>query len=676
MNKGSGESLQSHKERFFTFTFRTGFLVFLGFAGFTHAGSGFFFFSKEAEWKDIPPEQLALEAPLVLPDAGVEALFIEMEVDESDWKDTVIHQYIRLKIFNDHGLRTLDKIDLFNSEWVDVSRIAARVIRRDGSIRELEKSEIFEREVIRFESYRGRLKSFSFPGLEVGCIVEYQWESRTSKAVFTGIRPLAYPDPAHLIRIRIKPFERNANSLLWINFGSNATMREEKSGFREVEVRNYKPFPKIDYPPPEMNTIPWFASSYVDRGRRLDSHNDYWAWMGESLYYAGEDMIISGYAPVRKVTAELVAGISDETEQLRRIYEFVQNEITNTEIDLYAYTPEEKDGFKRNYNAKQVLRAGYGTPTEILVLFASMAEAAGFEVRFARCANRGMVLFSRTYTHPFMVPGLLAAVKTSSGWQFHNPGNRYLPFGELPWQQTAVQVLVAAKDEALFLTTPSDHLGASRIDRRADMVLAEDGAIEGAVTIKLTGSEALRDRHEFDGMTQQELTDKLLEEIRKSYPRADISNVRMKNLLDLDKPLTLSYHLVIPEYADATPNRLFLNAAIFSRSKKPPFAPETRELDIYFGYPMDSVETVCIRLPEGFKLEDPSMPQSLGNAGFAEHRLQIGMMPDGRLGFRRRLFIATPILPAEHYPVVRNFFLQLQHADQHLMALHKEADDS
>ena len=57
----------------------------------------------------------------------------------------------------------------------------------------------------------------------------------------------------------------------------------------------------------------------------------------------------------------------------------------------------------------------------------------------------------------------------------------------------------------------------------------------------------------------------LREEIKRRLSTADLSNVRIENVLDTIKPFTYSYHVRVPNYAQRTAKRLFLQPNFFTQ---------------------------------------------------------------------------------------------------------------
>jgi len=60
----------------------------------------------------------------------------------------------------------------------------------------------------------------------------------------------------------------------------------------------------------------------------------------------------------------------------------------------------------------------------------------------------------------------------------------------LPWMETATIGLKLDKDGGSWIQTPLPESSVSRVERKADMKLTDDGSLEGKVTVTYTGLEA------------------------------------------------------------------------------------------------------------------------------------------------------------------------------------------
>src|SRR5262249_37415816 len=119
---------------------------------------------------------------LVQKDADAEVIFWEARVvDEiqenidSVYPRTVINHYLRIKIFNERGKDSQSKIDIPYGPDVEIKDLAARTIKPDGSIVEVQKKEIFDRTIVKQGGQKIRAKSFAMPAVEPGSIIEYRY---------------------------------------------------------------------------------------------------------------------------------------------------------------------------------------------------------------------------------------------------------------------------------------------------------------------------------------------------------------------------------------------------------------------------------------------------------------------------------------------------------------------
>src|SRR5690349_14056714 len=128
-------------------------------------------FADKEEWKPVDPAQLMMKSPVVEKDADAEALFWEIKVEdevEGSTPRTVLSNYIRIKIFTERGRESQSKIEIKYAKGDKVTDIAGRTIKADGSILELKKDSIFERNLVKVGGKKIDAKTFAMPGVEPG----------------------------------------------------------------------------------------------------------------------------------------------------------------------------------------------------------------------------------------------------------------------------------------------------------------------------------------------------------------------------------------------------------------------------------------------------------------------------------------------------------------------------
>jgi len=87
-------------------------------------------FAQDKDWRPVTPEELQLKTPKVEPDADAEALLWDVYVADEDTGgdlQTVLHHYLRIKIFNERGQESFSKMEIpfgrIEGEGFDINQI-------------------------------------------------------------------------------------------------------------------------------------------------------------------------------------------------------------------------------------------------------------------------------------------------------------------------------------------------------------------------------------------------------------------------------------------------------------------------------------------------------------------------------------------------------------------------
>ena len=193
------------------------------------------------DWKPVDPGELALKTPVVQKDADAEAIFWEVKIDDNPDGDLIFNHYIRVKVFTDRGRESQSKIDLpfgnLNGRHeVKIQDIAARTIKPDGSIVELNKKDIFERTIVKASGLKVKAKSFAMPAVEPGCIIEYRWKEVRVKTDAHYLRLQFQRDiPVQRVEYLVKPFPYEGLSFnSWIMHGKSTPWTKAKKDRKSV----------------------------------------------------------------------------------------------------------------------------------------------------------------------------------------------------------------------------------------------------------------------------------------------------------------------------------------------------------------------------------------------------------------------------------------------------------
>ena len=618
-------------------------------------------------WKPIDPAQLALKEPVVEKDADAEALLWEVYVNDASENIEFIH-LLRVKIFTERGKESQSKIDIPYLNRVNVRDIAGRTIKPDGSIVELKKDAIFDREIVRFGGVKLKAKSFAMPGVEPGAIIEYRWREIVEGGSANNV-PLYFQReiPVQTVRYYLKPFQYSVYPMQAITFsGKSSGFVKDKDGYQRTEMTNLPAFHEEPRMPPVDQVRTWMLVYYAANEKK--DPMTYWKDRGKSLHEAlkGEMKVNDD---IRRAATEAIGDATTPEQKLERLFNFCRTKIKNINDDASGLTAEQLKKMKENRSSVDTLKRGYGTGIDIDFLFAALATAAGFEARYAQLSDRSQRFFDPNFTNPYFMRTYNIAVKLGDKWQFFDPASTYVPFGMLRWQEEGIQALICDPKDPQFAHTQLSPAENSVTKRSARLKLGEDGSLEGEVRVEYTGHFAVSMKEDYDEETADQREKKLRDQIKERLG-AEITEIKIESANDPVKPFAYTYKLSVPGYAERTGKRLFLQPAFFQKGIGQMFPTSSRQHDIYFRYPWLEDDQVEIQLPEGYALDNAEMPGDInfGELGFC--KFKIGVTKDQRtLQYSRNFRFTGLIFPKSVYPKLKEAFDILHQRDNHTLTL-------
>ncbi|HEX8177753.1 MAG TPA: DUF3857 and transglutaminase domain-containing protein [Pyrinomonadaceae bacterium] len=639
----------------------------------------------DKEWKPVDPSELALKEPVVEKDADAEAIFWDVRVDDSDEGSLVFNHYLRVKIFNERGKEAFSKVDIpfgkiFGRE-VKVKEIAARTIKADGSIIELNAKDIFEREVLRASGVKQKVKSFALPGIEPGVIIEYRWRESYSNSWANNLSlEFQREIPVQQVKYYVKPFASDIFNVLRMQMfnGERPPIEKEKNGFYSVTMRNMPAFREEPRMPPEDQVRSWMLIYYSRKELSQAPPMLFWAIWGKLIYDVHQpDLKVND--EVKRATAEAVGDASTPEEKLQRIDRYVRAKIKNIYDDATGLTPEDRAKIKTNKSPADTIKRGQGTGEDIDMLFAAMANAAGLDANIVEMGDRSRIFFDKEITTGYFMTQHAVAVRMSDGWRFFDPASRYVPFGMLPWRSEGQDVLILDSKEkkSVFVTTPLSGPEKSVEKRTAKLRLTEDGTLEGTVRIEYTGHLGADQKELNDEASETEREETLRNLIKERMSTAEVSDIKIENVTDTEKPFTYEFKIKVPGYAQRTGKRLFIQPSFFEKGVSPLFQTTARRYPIYFRYGWSEEDNVTIDLPAGYTLDNPEAPAPFSAGRIAGFDMKLMATQDTRtLIMRRKFFFGgqdSILFPVNSYPQLKQLFDTLSERDNHTIALKQQA---
>jgi hypothetical protein len=623
------------------------------------------------QWKPLDPAHVALKAPVVEKDADAEALLWEVYInDASDDTYEFVH-FLRVKIFTERGKESQSKIDIPYFNGAQVKDVSGRTIKADGSIVELKKDAVFDREVVRFGGLKLKAKSFAMPGVEPGAIVEYRY-----REVFRGganYQQLQFQRdiPVHVVRYYLKPHPLAVNPMRTMTFqGQTPGFQKDKDGFYRTEMTNMPAFREEPRMPPANQVRTWMLVFYSPDLKK--DPMTYWKDHGKQLHE-----VFKGYMKVnddvRRASAEAIGDAATPEQKIERLFNFCRTKIKNVNDDASGLTPEQLQKLKDNKSPADTLKRGYGTGLDIDFLFGALATAAGFDARFAKLSDRSTRFFDPTFTDDYFMRAYNIAVKIGDQWRFFDPASTYTPYGMLRWQEEGIQALITDAKEPQFVGTQLSPAEKSVQKRTAKLRLTEDGTLEGEVRVEFTGHFAVSMKEDYDDDTAEQRETKVSDSV-KTRIGADVADIKIESATDPLKPFAYSYKVRIPGYAERTGKRLFLQPAFFQKGIAPMFTTSERRHDIYFHFPWMEQDHVTIELPAGYALDNAEAPSPLDFGQVGKYDVILSVTEDKtQLDYKRNLRFSGLIFKKEAYPQLKKAFDALHKQDNHAVTLKQAA---
>jgi hypothetical protein len=619
-------------------------------------------------WKAPNPVELALAAPAIDKDADAEILEWDVRVTEKiedESPSMIFDHYIRLKIFTDRGRDTYGRVDLSYADRVDVFDVVARTIAGDGSIREVGKADIFRRTLVKGDDLQVKAVSFALPGVQKGSIVEYGWKERHPDALASNLRlSMQREVPVHVVRYHIKPLGLEGMGYAMRLQGFQMALpplKREVNDFHVLTVENIPAFREEPHSPPERQVAAW-ALVYYERTGAPREPKAFW----EDFVKRESDearRLVRLTDDVRRAAAEACAGAATPEQKVAALVKYVRAKVQRTDIE--SALPEPASGAPRDRSAKDVLTRGRGDAADTLTVFLALAQAAGLDARLALVADRGDIGFDPSMTIRALLPGRVAAIRVGEAWRFVDPASRFSPDARLPWWHEGQTALVSGAKGAEVLTT-SVSPPADTVRRRVGRFrLLPDGALEGDLSFEYTGhwGAVLKEGEEDDTPAEREASFKTLMTGR--LTGAEVSEIRVEHVADIDKPYRVAAKLRVPAYAQRTGSRLILQPHVFERGMEAIFAKPDRRMPIFFRYGRTEDDEITIELPAGYALEPSPAPAPLAVRPAFSHAVTT-QVADGRLVLKRRVVFGAQemlVFESKYYAALRTFFAGMHQND-------------
>ena len=617
------------------------------------------------EWLPISPEELKMTS---VPEApGAQAIYLYRQVDRND-QESHEYNYVRIKILTEEGRKNADVEIPFFKESGDIRGIKARTIRPDGSVANFD-GKVYEKTVVKVKGLRYLAKTFTLPDVQVGSIIEYHYTTTWDQYIYFRESVWILSDElfTRSAKFSLKSLSGYAMRWSWPRGLPTGTVPpEDDHGTIRLETKNIPAFQAEDFMPPP-NELKFRVEFIYTQENDEKEPDKFWKKEGKKLNDQVESFVGKRKA-MEQAVAQIVSANDSPEAKLKKIYARVQ-QIRNLSYEAEKTEQEAKRAKQKDTNnVEDVWKHGYADGRQIDWLFLGLVRAAGVEGYPVLVSRRSNYFFNPSLMNPNQLNDNVVLVKLNGKDVYCDPGTAFTPFGLLPWSETAVKGLRLDKDGGSWVMTTLPDSSVSRIERKANLKLRDDGTLEGKLTIVFAGLESLYRR--LDERNEDEASrKKYLEDTVKEYVPSGIE-VELTNKPDwgssADK-LVAEYDLKVPGWVSGAGHRVLLPVGFFSATEKHLFDHADRTHPVYFEFPFQKFDEVTIELPLGWQVSSLP-PAKIQDARAIKYTLKADESK-GTLHVTRALDVDILLVDTKLYPTLRSFFQIVRTSDEQQIVL-------
>jgi transglutaminase-like putative cysteine protease len=607
------------------------------------------------EWQPISPEDLALKDNPASPGAHAMILYREDVINaKAAWDD----EYMRIKIFTQEGVKDLADVSIpFNPAQGRIQNVRARTIQPDGRVENFD-GKVFEKTIVKASGVKFLAKTFSLPDVKPGSIIEYKYRTQRDPMYVWGIGWTVQEDYyTRLGRFSIIPdADFGVPPLYYRVYGlANQSPKRQPDGSLLLEVRDTKGLDIEDYMPPDRALRARVSFFYKDISAPTNETTDqFWKRTGKQWAELVDNFVNKKGA--LQAEAGRVTTPSDAPEvKVQKIFARVR-EIRNLSYeDEKSKKEEHEEKIKKNVNAEDVLKHGYGSARDINFLFVGLCRAAGFPANEVYVASRSETVFSPELQDTHQLEADVVWVRAGDKDLYLDPASKFIPYGMLPWVETSTSGLKVSKDGSEVVSTPIPESGDATWVRHAELDLNEEGAAVGKIEVDYTGHFAASwrqdERNDDEAGRKKEFSQAILAWLP-SGSTFEVTSI--SNWDKIAEPVRVEGTVKIPSLGSAIGHRMLVPTTVFHEAYSTAFVTTKRVNIVYFHVPFEETDTLTFRAPAGFKIETVPGEKKI-NPGAVSYEIS-GTQTAGAAEVKRHLRVNAIIVPTEHYPALRAFF--------------------
>ena len=317
---------------------------------------------------------------------------------------------------------------------------------------------------------------------------------------------------------------------------------------------------------------------------------DQYKWYKQLVGSIGDDKTI-----LEQKARELTAGITDDKEKIKAVFNWVQHNIR------YIAFEDGIAGF-RPAKASVVLNKKYGDCKGMANLTCGLLQALGYDAHLCWIGTNHIAY---DYSTPSMAVDnhMICALFFQGKKYFLDATETNIGFGEYAERIQGRQVLIENGDNYLLERVPSVTPEQNTQVEKSVLSFGGTTDLKGSVNIRYKGESRSDLLSRIENIKKDNLQNALIDYLSESNTRYSITDLNTGKLLGTDSVLSINYNMVYKDAASSFDNEIYLEADF--RKEMDGFIVDTakRKLDLILPFRMNQVTNISIAVPAGYKVK-------------------------------------------------------------------------
>lgn len=549
---------------------------------------------------------------------------------------------IKLKIYKNTGFEWAN-FDIFTSRNGETLKIIdAFTYNIDNGIvtkTKLKKENIFETNV----NLNLLKTSIAFPDVKIGSIIEFEYSLHSNGYSFLFEWNFEKKIPVNYSEIYVQI----PNALTYnVNFKGFLIPKVINNSYEKKYYMSNIPAYKEE---PFVNNIKNYISSVKFELTQTSFRNSYtnnlstnWEAVVNNIYEAelfGAELNKKNY--FEEEINQVLVNKNTRDERIYAIFEFVKNKVKWNEVN----SPICKDGVKIAFKNK------IGNTAEINLMLTAILRYAGIDANpiLISTQSNGILLHPSLAAFNYVISGVEIEndiIFLDATDEFASPN--ILPKRALNWFG---RIIRKSGSSALVDLIPKTS---SVSNYNLMLKIADNGDIEGKFRNIKDNHLALFERTNLKN-TQESKT---IENIENRYDDINITEHKIDNLNDIQKPLITTFSFEKENIVELINDKMFFSPMMFLKYKENPFKSEKREYPVDFSYPYETNYNVLINIPEGYAVESYPEQVKFAMEDMASFTFLVNVA-GSRIQLKVVEAIKTPIVSPEYYEALKEYFQKM-----------------